>query len=306
MWRRGPLALGAALLVAGGALAQTPAERAREAAAMVTAAGFEVRGAQIVNGCGRPVQPRPTAVDLNGDGRPEAIVTDLDPACYGGRGEAFSVIQRRGPANWALVGAGRGRIKLLETRTSGWRDYTLEGPGCQRVWNYTGEQGYISAKPCPGESGYRPPGAAPPPPLPLPLPPPGSPADRAAAFKAAGYAPARGKYLACDKVMELTIEFGDLNRDGRPDAVITDHGTECFGMTGQGFTIVAKGADGAWRRLFGSQGIPEFQTTRGVAGWPDIENGGPGFCFPILRWNGSDYAFLRWKAYQPGACAGRR
>jgi len=130
--------------------------------------------------------------------------------------------------------------------------------------------------------------------------------DRAAAFKAAGFTATRGKYLACDKSQALQIEIRDLNGDSRPDAVITDSGTECFGATGQGFVLVTRDASGAWRKLYGSQGIPEFQTARGVAGWPDIENGGPGFCFPILRWNGSDYAFLRWKAYQPGACAGRR
>jgi len=132
-----------------------------------------------------------------------------------------------------------------------------------------------------------------------------TPADRAAAFKAAGYAPVRGKYLACDRAMELTIEFGDLNRDGRPDAVITDSGTECFGMTGQGFTIVAKDAGGAWRKLFSSQGIPTFQATRGVGGWPDIENGGPGFCHPLMRWNGQDYVTVRMRAEQPGGCANR-
>lgn len=290
-------------LAAGGAAAQTtPAERAREAAAMVTAAGFEVRGGQILNPCGRPAQPRPTAVDLNGDGRPEAIITDVDPACYGGK-EAFTVVQRRGPTSWAAVGAGRGRIRLLDTRTAGWRDYTLEGPGCQRVWNYTAEQGYISPRPCPGEGGTRPQTVAPPPP-----PPAGSAVQRAAAFQAAGFRPTRGKYLACDPRAELGIEIRDLNGDGRPDAMITNYGTECFGNTGQGFVLVTQDAGGTWRRLFGSGGMPDFLNTRGVGGWPDIVNGGPGFCFPVLRWNGSDYAIVRWRAdpAAPNACAGRR
>ena len=39
----------------------------------------------------------------------------------------------------------------------------------------------------------------------------------------------------------------DLNGDGRPDAVVTDYGTECFGNTGQGFVIVTKDAAGAWK-----------------------------------------------------------
>lgn len=302
MARRAGVAAASAILVLCGATGSPaqPVNRAQEAAAMLSAAGFQIRGNQVVNACGRPSQPRPTGVDLNGDGRAEAVVTDADAACYGGTGEAFSVIQSQGPARWALVGAGRGRIKLLETRTNGWRDWSLEGPGCQRTWTFQPGQGYVSLRPCPAESAR--PAAAPP----APPPAAGTPADRAAAFRAAGFAPTRGRYLACDPRQELDIEIRDLNGDGRPDAVITNHGTECFGNTGQGYVLVTKDASGAWRKLFENMGIPDFQSTRGVAGWPDIVNGGPGFCFPVMRWNGRDYATVRWKEEQRGACAGRR
>src|SRR5262245_21393043 len=77
-----------------GAAQTTPADRAREAAAMLMAAGFQVKTNDIVNPCGRSVRPRPQPVDLNGDGRPEAVITDTDPACYGPGGEAFTIIQR--------------------------------------------------------------------------------------------------------------------------------------------------------------------------------------------------------------------
>lgn len=275
----------------------TPAERAREAAAMLYAAGFQLRGHDIVNPCGRTVRPKPVPVDLNGDGRPEAVIVDVDPACYGGTGEAITIIQREGTARWTRVGAVHGRFKLLESRTNGWRDYTVEGPGCQPTWTFQPGQGYVSLQPCPGDGGARPAAATPP---------PAAPADRAAAFRAAGFSPTRGKYLACDPRAELGIEIRDLNGDGRPDAVITNSGLECFGNTGQGFVLVTKDAGGAWKKLYESQGIPDFQATRGVGGWPDIVNGGPGFCFPVKRWNGQDYAIIRWKEEQRGACAGRR
>jgi hypothetical protein len=298
--RGASLILTVALAGLAGAAAAQPIDRAREAAAMLSAAGFQVQPNQILNEGGHPARPRPAAVDLNGDGRPEAVITDVDGACYGGSGEAFAVIQKQGPANWTRVGAGRGRIKLLDTRTNGWRDYTLEGPGCQRTWTFQPGQGYLSLKGCPGEGGAAPVAAS------AAAKHTGGPAERAAAFKAAGFTPTRGKYLACDKSAELQIEIRDLNGDGRPDALITDEGTECYGNTGTGYVIVTKAADGTWRRLFNSPGIPEFQKTRGVGGWPDVVNGGPGFCFAILRWNGSDYQRIGWKADSPGACAGRR
>ena len=301
VWTIAALMVG--LMTAGAAAAQGRMSP-QEAMQLAGAAGFTMRGNQAYNACGRPTQPRFAFADLNGDGRPEAIAAEVDAACYGAGGESFAVLWRDPAGTWIKVGAGRGRIMLLQSRTAGWRDYTLEGPGCQRVWSYDAAQrGYFSPKPCPGESGYRRANAATAPP---PKPAVSVPADRAAAFRAAGVTPVGGRYLACDKSQEMQIEIRDLNGDGRPDAVITDGGTECYGMTGQGFTLVTNDANGAWRRLYQSQGIPTFQASRGVGGWPDIENGGPGFCHPVMRWNGRDYVTVRWNAEQPGACAGRR
>ena len=36
-------------------------------------------------------------------------------------------------------------------------------------------------------------------------------------------------------------------------------------------------------------------------GWPDIQMGGPGFCFPVWRWNGSAYALNRFE-YEGKRC----
>ena len=125
-------------------------------------------------------------------------------------------------------------------------------------------------------------------------------ADRVPSFKAAGFAPTAGKYLMCDRRMLLGLETRDINGDGRIDALVMDGGLECYGSTESGFALLTCTAAGKWVKLHNSPGIPRFLSTR-ANGWPDLEVGGPGFCFPVLRWNGSEYANHRWQ-YQGKPC----
>lgn len=132
-------------------------------------------------------------------------------------------------------------------------------------------------------------------------------ADQAAAFKAAGFTQKGAAWRTdCDEpgpggYTPGTIEeTKDLNGDGRPEAVITEGSGFCYGNTGTGFMLVSKHADGSWKLLFQSQGIPTFLATK-ANGWPELEIGGPGFCFPVLRWNGKEYANFRWQ-YEGKPC----
>ncbi len=122
-------------------------------------------------------------------------------------------------------------------------------------------------------------------------------ADRIAVFKAAGAVQRGGKWIICkdDPQAEGASidDVRDLNGDGRPEAVVSEGGTYCYGMTGQGFTLLSRQANGGWKVITGDIGIPEFMKTRGVGGWPDISVGGPGFCFPVQRWNGKAYVVQR-------------
>lgn len=134
-----------------------------------------------------------------------------------------------------------------------------------------------------------------------------SPADEAAAFRAAGFTRAGGQWMACGDPGTETYSPGaverveDLNGDGRPEAIIVEGGTYCFGMTGQGYTLVSKQADGSWKRMSGGIGMVAVLATKGAGGWPDLEIGGPGFCFPVLRWNGRAYVLHRHQ-YDEKAC----
>jgi hypothetical protein len=125
-----------------------------------------------------------------------------------------------------------------------------------------------------------------------------SPADEAAAFKAAGYKLKGKQWRACDDPTPsytpgAVEEVRDLNGDGLPEVVLTEGSTSCYGNTGAGYSVVSKQADGSWKRITNGTGILTFLPTKGVGGWPDIEIGGPGFCFPVERWNGQKYVLQR-------------
>lgn len=132
-------------------------------------------------------------------------------------------------------------------------------------------------------------------------------ADRTAAFQAAGFKLVGEQWKSCDDPGTTSYTPGqidsvrDLNGDGLPEAVISEGSTYCFGMTGTGFALVSKQADGKWKPMAGEAGIPTFLATRGTGGWPDIEVGGPGFCFPVLRWNGKHYVLNR-RQYEGKPC----
>jgi hypothetical protein len=127
-----------------------------------------------------------------------------------------------------------------------------------------------------------------------------SAADQEAAFEAAGFTKRGGQWRsACDDPGTTsygpgTIEsVADLNGDGRPEAVITESGTYCYGHAGTGFTLVSKQADGSWKSVYSATGMAGFLPTKGAGGWPDIQVGGPGFCFPVVRWDGRSYELNR-------------
>ncbi len=122
-------------------------------------------------------------------------------------------------------------------------------------------------------------------------------ADRAAIFEAAGARSRGTAWVICTEDPgnpEARIEqVRDLNGDGRLEAVIMEDGSFCHGAAGIGYALVGRQADGRWTLIDSGSGIPEFLDTRGVDGWPDLSVGSPGFCFPVLRWDGSAYALHR-------------
>ena len=135
------------------------------------------------------------------------------------------------------------------------------------------------------------------------------PADQPAIYRAAGFKQVGTAWKSgnCDGAESESYSPGsidtyeDLNGDGRPEAVVTEGGAICYGMTGSHFWLVSKQANGSWKLIHDETAMPEFMAAKGTGGWPDIQMGGPGFCFPIWRWNGSVYQLNRFR-YEGKPC----
>lgn len=133
------------------------------------------------------------------------------------------------------------------------------------------------------------------------------PTDEPAAFAAAGFVEQDGKWVACVDDPTESYSAGkieqviDANGDAQPEAVIAEGSLFCYGMQGAGYYIVSRQADGSWKLLTSGSGIPIFLETMGADGWRDLQIGGPGFCFAVERWNGSEYVLNRYE-YEGKRC----
>ena len=278
-----------------------------EAAQLYTAAGYRIAADQPVNRCGQPARPRVSFVDLNGDRQPEALFVDADAQCYAPTGRAFAVLVREG-GRWRAVISGNGTIQAQPTRSGGWLDMRVTAADCSRSYRYDGRR-YVAGGGCEGQAVAAAPPAAPPPPA---MAPGGamqlSAEQTRAAFQAAGFKRRGNQWRSgCDDPGTASYSPGtvdkvaDLNGDGRPEVVVVEGGTYCYGHTGQGYWLLSQRADGRWQLLDSGTGIVEVLATKGSDGWPDLSIGGPGFCFPVLRWNGREYKQQRWQ-YEGKPC----
>ncbi|WP_287129551.1 hypothetical protein [Candidatus Cyanaurora vandensis] len=99
-----------------------------------------------------------------------------------------------------------------------------------------------------------------------------------------------GKYFdkGCNEALDYTTEVIDLNGD-EPGVFTSVAGTCLGGMAGVQVNLYIKNKNGQWQPQFGFPGTYTVLKTKSKA-YPDIEIGGPGFCFPVWHWNGQQYA----------------
>lgn len=81
----------------------------------------------------------------------------------------------------------------------------------------------------------------------------------------------------------------DLNKDGKEEIFINFGNSFTSGNTGSSIVLFIKNAAGVYEMNFGFPGMaPDVLTTMNK-GYPDLLVGGPGFEFPVFRWNGKIY-----------------
>lgn len=303
------LATGLLLLTLPWAVVAQPRMERAEVEELFVVAGFGVVGGQPRNRCADAANPKVSFVDLNGDRQPEALFIDQG-ACYGTSGRYYAVATKQN-GRWRQVLQGDGQVKALAERNpQGWLDLQELNKDCPRLLRHDGQR-YQPQTDCSGKSLAQATAASAPA---APAAAAGgtgklSAADETAVFKAAGFKRKGKRWVTegCDDPSSPSyspgqvVDFKDLNGDGRPEAVLGEGGTFCYGNSGGGFWLLSQQAGGSWKLMVQSQGMPEFMGTKGKDGFPDIQIGGPGFCFPVLRWNGKEYKTQRWE-YEGKAC----
>jgi hypothetical protein len=87
----------------------------------------------------------------------------------------------------------------------------------------------------------------------------------------------------------ITVLPTDLNKDGKEEIFISFGNTYTSGNTGSSIALFIKNAAGVYEMNFGFPGmLPDVLTTTNKD-YPDLVIGGPGFEFPVFRWNGKAY-----------------
>jgi hypothetical protein len=106
----------------------------------------------------------------------------------------------------------------------------------------------------------------------------------------------------CGQPAGATVEFRDMNSDGRQEVLVI-FGNDCTsGMAGSSALLLIRDANGKLQPNLGFPAATADPMPESNLGYPDLLIGGPGFCFPVWRWNGKEYIGLRNDPQMPGGC----
>lgn len=107
----------------------------------------------------------------------------------------------------------------------------------------------------------------------------------------------------CRQPAGADVQFPDLNGDGVAEVLVVFGNTCTSGAAGASVQLFIK-QDGAYVGQLGFPGISADPLETRNMGYPDLVIGGPGFCFPVWRWNGTMYDYDRNEPQAEGGCPG--
>jgi hypothetical protein len=85
----------------------------------------------------------------------------------------------------------------------------------------------------------------------------------------------------------------DMNGDGKEEVFVVFGNSYTSGMTGSSVILFIKDAGGKYQSNLGFPSTTPSMLPSKSKGYPDLVLGGPGFEFPVWRWNGKTYDYFR-------------
>ncbi|HUQ96411.1 MAG TPA: hypothetical protein VM010_02015 [Chitinophagaceae bacterium] len=123
-------------------------------------------------------------------------------------------------------------------------------------------------------------------------------AEKTAVFQSLAFLPSADKKqfimdaTAADYPFDAQVFPADLNKDGTEEIFVVYGNTYTSGNTGSSVVLFIKNA-GAYKANLNFPGVTPDALATANQGYPDLLIGGPGMQFPVWRWNGKEYAYLK-------------
>ena len=110
---------------------------------------------------------------------------------------------------------------------------------------------------------------------------------------------------SCGLPAGAAVEFSDWNGDGNKEVLVVAGNSCTSGMAGSSVFLFIKDTTGTYLPNLGFPASSATPMATSNLGYPDLLIGGPGFCFPVWRWNGTEYDYLRSETQAEGGCDNR-
>lgn len=106
--------------------------------------------------------------------------------------------------------------------------------------------------------------------------------------------PDKKGFIITEYPVQTSVYPTDMNKDGQEELFIGLGSVALYGNIGESYSLYIKDKAGAFQMdpVFSGSGRPAVLSMKNL-GYPDLLIGGPGFEFPVYRWNGRKYVWHR-------------